>query len=48
VERAAREHRLWAADLMARGVDERLAKNQYPKLEIVKSNEVPMPPSSAW
>lgn len=48
VERAAREHRLWAADLIARGVDERLAGNQYPKLEIVKSSEVPMPPSSAW
>jgi predicted metal-dependent hydrolase len=48
VERAARQHRVWAADLIARGVDERLAENHYPQLEIVKSSEVPMPPSSEW
>ena len=48
VERAASIHRTWAADLVARGVDERLTENQYPKLDLVKSDDAPMPPSSAW
>ncbi|HEY3057221.1 MAG TPA: DUF309 domain-containing protein [Thermoanaerobaculia bacterium] len=48
VERAARAHRMWAADLIERNVDERLPADQYPKLELVKSAQAPMPPSSAW
>ena len=49
VERAAAEHRAWAADLLARGADERLAERQYPKLVFVKSiDEAPMPPASPW
>jgi predicted metal-dependent hydrolase len=49
VERASAEHRVWAADLVARSVDERLTDRQYPKLSFVKPlDEAPMPPSSSW
>ncbi|HEV8661384.1 MAG TPA: DUF309 domain-containing protein [Thermoanaerobaculia bacterium] len=48
VERAARAHRAWAADLVARDADARLRDDEYPKLKLVKSNDAPMPPSSAW
>ena len=49
VESAAPEHRKWTADLVARGVDERLHERQYPKLSFVKTiDEAPMPPTNAW
>jgi uncharacterized protein len=49
VERASAEHRAWAADLVARGADQRLTEPQYPKLEFVKSiDQAPMPPTPSW
>ena len=38
-----------AADLVARGADQRLTEPQYPKLEFVKSlDHAPMPPTPSW
>lgn len=47
-EAAAQEHRVWAADVLARGAEERLAAADYPKLRLVDEGKAPLPPIDPW
>jgi uncharacterized protein len=46
---AAREHARWAARLLERGVhDQRLADEDFPKLQLSRSESDVVPPQNSW
>ena len=47
-EATAREHRVWAAEVLARGGEERLAESDYPRLRRVDDRDAPLPPIDPW
>ena len=47
-EAAAREHRVWAAAVLERGGEDRLADSDYPTLRRVDEGTAPLPPIDPW